>query len=137
RQQMEKLKVLVVDDSRDTVELMQQLLEFDGHEVSVAFRAEEALETLKAFGPDVVLCDIGLPGMTGYEFAQAVREAEPGSPVYLVALTGYGSESDRARTRDAGFDEHLTKPVPRAELLAALERAARNRAASAPAATYT
>jgi PAS domain S-box-containing protein len=112
-------KVLVVDDNEDAAETVAELVELWGHTVQVAHNGRQALEVMQTYHPDVVLCDIGMPGMDGYEVAQRVRAApppgengtEPGPRPLLVALTGYGREEDRARAREAGFDRHFTKPV--------------------------
>ncbi len=104
-------RVLIIEDNRDAAEMLRELLELQGHEVAVAERAKEALEMLPEYQPSLVLCDIGLPGMSGYEFAETVREEPELRHLFLVALTGYGQPEDRQRTLRAGFDEHLTKPV--------------------------
>jgi CheY-like chemotaxis protein/two-component sensor histidine kinase len=103
-------RILVVDDNRDTVELMASMLELEGYQVAVAHDGPKALERALEFSPNVVVCDIGLPGMSGYELARALRAQLPKS-LRLIAITGYGSGPDRSRAFDAGFDEHLTKPV--------------------------
>ena len=91
--------------------MYRMLIELSGHEVLIADTGALGLEMLKSARPDIALVDIGLPGMDGYEIARRFR-AEPGSDrVLLVALTGYGSSSDRDRSRQAGFDLHLLKPV--------------------------
>jgi CheY-like chemotaxis protein len=79
--------------------------------VKVAYTGEEALTTAKNWGPDVVLLDIGMPDMTGYEVARAIRETDWGRTMHLVAITGWGQAEDKARASAAGFDQHLTKPV--------------------------
>jgi two-component system CheB/CheR fusion protein len=104
-------RVLVVDDSRDAANTLARLLRRLGHTVDVAYEGPSAYEAGVALAPDIVLLDIGLPGMDGYEVARRLR-AEPSlDGVCLVALTGYGSEADRRRSTDAGFDAHLVKPV--------------------------
>jgi two-component system CheB/CheR fusion protein len=82
-----------------------------GHEVQVAFSGPTALEAAAAFAPEVVLLDIGLPGLDGYEVARSLRQQRRTAKATLVALTGYGQEEDRRLAREAGFDHHLTKPV--------------------------
>jgi signal transduction histidine kinase/DNA-binding response OmpR family regulator len=114
------LRVLVVDDSPDAVEVMQEALRFMGFSTRVALDGREALAIAREFRPEVALLDIGLPIMDGYELAGRLRELL-GSDVHLVALTGYGQESDRARARDAGFDRHLVKPVDLDVVLELLE----------------
>jgi CheY-like chemotaxis protein len=107
-------RILVVDDSQDSAESLALLLELHGHEVRTAFAGPAALETASAFCPDVVLLDIGLPGMDGYEVARRLRAEHGGCR--LIALTGYGRDDDRRRSREAGFDHHLVKPVDLEEL---------------------
>ncbi|OJT25849.1 hypothetical protein BO221_08370 [Archangium sp. Cb G35] len=104
-------RVLVVDDNVDAAELLGEVLEMDGHRVTVVHDGMAALEHLGAEAPDVVFLDIGLPGMDGYEVARRIRERSGGAGPRLVAVTGYGQASDRQRSREAGFDAHLVKPV--------------------------
>jgi CheY-like chemotaxis protein len=104
-------RVLVVDDNVDAAELLGEVLELDGHEVSVVHDGLAALERVESFAPEVVFLDIGLPGMDGYEVARRLRRCPGGARMKLVALTGYGQASDRQRSREAGFDTHLVKPV--------------------------
>jgi len=103
-------RVLVVDDNHDSVEIMAMLLEFVGHEVQTAHDGLAAVAAVARFQPHVVLLDIGLPGLNGYEAAERIRSA-PGSQPVLVALTGWGQADDRRRAAAAGFDHHLIKPV--------------------------
>ncbi|HEV2855762.1 MAG TPA: PAS domain S-box protein [Thermoanaerobaculia bacterium] len=109
-------RVLVVDDNRDSVESMALLLQIWGHEIRTAYDGPEALAVAAEYRPDVVLLDIGLPGMNGYEVAQRLRELPRLERAVIVAVTGYGQESDRQRARRAGFDRHLVKPVDPAAL---------------------
>jgi PAS domain S-box-containing protein len=104
------LRVLVVDDNVDAAKALEQLLRLTGHEVSVAHDGPAALAAAAAAPPDLVLLDIGLPGMDGYAVAARLRAAGHADTA-LVALTGYGREDDRRRSRDAGFDHHLVKPI--------------------------
>jgi two-component system CheB/CheR fusion protein len=105
-------RVLVVEDNRDAARVMAQLLTSMGHDATVAHDARSGLDAARADRPDVVLCDINLPGeMDGYGLARAVRDESELDGVRLVALTGFGRDVDRERAREAGFDEHLTKPV--------------------------
>ena len=104
-------RILVVDDLVDTAASMAELLEIWGHEVRMAHDGPAALEAARAFRPEVVLLDIGMPGMDGYEVARRIRQEREGPPPLLVALTGYVQERDRRAAREAGFDRHLEKPV--------------------------
>jgi CheY-like chemotaxis protein len=110
-------RCLVIEDNPDSAESMGLLLELSGHEVEIAHDGRQGLEAARRFLPDVVLCDIGLPGgMDGYEVARQMRQ-DPGlSGARLIALTGYGQEEDQRRARKAGFDVHLTKPADPATL---------------------
>ncbi|WP_267146713.1 hybrid sensor histidine kinase/response regulator [Pyxidicoccus xibeiensis] len=118
------LRMLLVEDHTDSRQLVRELLETDGHTV---FEAEDGLSGLakaRELHPDVVLLDIGLPGLDGYEVARALRASESGRALLIVAVTGYGLREDRLRALQAGFDEHLVKPVDLArlrEVLAARE----------------
>jgi CheY-like chemotaxis protein len=103
--------VLVVDDNVDGAKILARLLSASGHRVEVAHDGLEALEVAGATAPEVVLLDIGLPEMDGYEVARRLRGLKGLEGVVLVALTGYGQEADRARASAAGFDHHLVKPV--------------------------
>jgi len=104
-------RVLVVDDNRDAAESLGMLLEMEHCKVSVAFDGLQALEALDTFKPDIALLDIGMPGMDGYELARRIRATPRGRNLVLVALTGWSQADDKQRASDAGFDEHLTKPV--------------------------
>jgi CheY-like chemotaxis protein len=104
-------RVLVVDDNQDAADTLALALEGAGHRVEVAYDGPEALMRAKRAPPDVALLDIGLPVMDGYELAARLRKDREGDALSLVALTGYGQESDIERSRTAGFDVHLVKPV--------------------------
>ena len=121
------VRVLVVDDNRDSAETLSLLLEMLGHEVERAFDGPSALATARAFEPAVVLLDLGLPGMDGYEVARRLRREAWASVCVIIALTGYGRAEDRARSREAGCDHHLTKPPEFAELRELLGRIAEER----------
>ncbi len=108
-------KILVIDDNKQAAIGLVRILERKGHQVSVAFEGNYALEELRLNRPDVVLLDIGMPGMDGYEVAKQIRKEYRDSPL-LIAVTGYGQESDKDKARQSGFDHHLTKPVRIAEI---------------------
>ncbi len=113
-------RTLVVDDNHDAAESLAMLLSLDGHEVEAVFTPQQALERAEEFRPDVMLLDIGLPGIDGYEVARRVRAMPRGRDIRLIALTGYGQTEDRRRALAAGFDDHLVKPVEPAKLTQAL-----------------
>jgi CheY-like chemotaxis protein len=104
-------RILVVDDNQDSATTLAMLLELSGHEVHTANDGLEAVEAAGTFRPHVVLLDIGLPNLNGYEAARQIREQPWGKDMVLVALTGWGQEESRQKSRDAGFNGHLTKPV--------------------------
>ena len=103
--------VLVVDDNVDSADSIAMLLQLSGHEVRVVYSGQAALETSIEYKPDIVLLDIGLPGMDGYEVARRLREHAALKEVKLIAVTGYGQDADRLQSQEAGFDYHLVKPV--------------------------
>ena len=109
-------RVLVVDDNRDFANTLAALLETFGHEVRTVYDGRSAVAVAAEYRPEVLLLDIGLPEMNGYEVAREVRQAPGLAQVTLVAFTGYGQEDDRRRVREAGFDFHLVKPVEAVEL---------------------
>ena len=131
-------RVLVIDDNVDSAEALRDFLVCSGHAVEIASDGAEGLRRAAALSPDVILCDVGLPGMSGYEVAKALR-ATPGPHALLVALTGYGSEENRRSALAAGFDAHVVKPVAPEQLAylvaAAPGRASAPRPAAAPAET--
>ena len=104
-------RLLVVDDNKDAAESMSMLLEMWGHEVAFAYDGPSALETAQEWRPEAVFLDIGLPGMDGYEVAERLRELPQAKDAILIAITGYGREDDLARSKRAGINHHLVKPV--------------------------
>jgi CheY-like chemotaxis protein len=104
-------RVLAVDDNQDAVDTLAMLLDHLGAEVRVANDGQAALAMLDAWRPDMILLDIGMPGMDGYEVAQRIRQQPQYEDIKIIALTGWGQEDDRRRSRDSGFDHYLTKPV--------------------------
>jgi CheY-like chemotaxis protein len=115
-------RVLVVEDLTDAREMHRLVLERVGHEVFEAVDGPSAFTTFQRVRPDVVMIDIGLPGMNGHELARRIRSEADGDSVLLVALTGYGFPEDRERSQEAGFDVHFVKPVDQADLRRALSR---------------
>ena len=109
-------RILVVDDNVDSADSLALMLELGGHEVRVANDGLEALETARDFLPGVVLLDLGMPKLSGYEVARLIRQEPWGQDLVLIAQTGWGQEEDRRRTHEAGFDAHLTKPLDHALL---------------------
>ena len=104
-------RILVVDDNEDGAEMLAETLAGKGHDTRVAHDAPTALRVAAEFTPDIAFLDLGLPVMDGYELASHLREIPGLAGLRLVAVTGYGQESDRQRTREAGFHHHLVKPV--------------------------
>jgi CheY-like chemotaxis protein len=113
-------RILVVDDNRDSAESLAALLKLNGNTTYTAFDGLRALEAGATFRPDVVLLDIGLPELNGYDVARKIREQPWGRNIVLIALTGWGKEEDRRRSSEAGFNSHLVKPVEFANLNALL-----------------
>ena len=105
------LRVLVVDNDRDAIETMSIVLSLTGYAVEIAFGGREALEAAEKMRPDVILMDLKMPEMDGWEVAQRIRCMNVQPPPVLVAITGSGLEEDRKRSEEAGFDYHLLKPV--------------------------
>jgi CheY-like chemotaxis protein len=109
-------RILVVDDNHDSAESLSMLLELTGNETRLAFDGMEAVDAAASFRPDVILMDIGLPKLNGYEAAAQIRREPWGKAMMLVALTGWGQDGDRRKSVEAGFDHHLVKPVEPAML---------------------
>jgi two-component system CheB/CheR fusion protein len=109
-------RVLVIEDNEDAADTLKHVLSMIGHDVQVAYDGPTGLELARSFHPEVVFCDIGLPGMDGYEVARAFRREVDSREAYIVALTGYARPEDRQRAVDAGFDEHVAKPPSAAKL---------------------
>jgi PAS domain S-box-containing protein len=118
------LRVLVVDDNVDAEQSLSLLIRLEGHEVRAAHAGQEALQQARAFRPQVVLLDIGLPGMNGYDVARQLRSSPETADVVLVAITGYGQAEDREQALEAGFQHHLVKPVEPVALLELIEKLA-------------
>ncbi|WP_162150287.1 response regulator [Asticcacaulis sp. AC460] len=120
---VESLRILLIEDNVDAAESARMLLRHEGHEVEVAHDAMTGLDKARGFKPSVILCDIGLPVMDGYQIIRKIREDDELASIYVVALTGYGREADQRRALEAGFDLHLTKPIDFNTLRKALAQA--------------
>ena len=114
-------RILVVDDNRVSAVSLAILLQMTGNETRTAHDGLEAVEAAATFQPDVVLLDIGLPKLNGYEAARKIRDQSWGKNMVLVAVTGWGQDEDRQKSRDAGFNGHMVKPVDHAELMNLLQ----------------
>ncbi len=117
------LRVLVVEDAEDVAEMLATLLQLWGHDVRKALDGPTALLAARTYHPDVILLDIGLPGQNGYDVARQLRQLTSSRKPVIAAITGYGSEEDRRRSWEAGFDHHLVKPVAPAALQDVLQQA--------------
>lgn len=117
----QSLRLLIVEDNRDSADSLKKLLELSGHRVAVAYSGPAGLEAARRDKPDVVVCDLGLPGMDGYAVAAALRADPATAQVRLIAVSGHGSEADQRRCLEVGFALHLTKPIDLVELQQALE----------------
>jgi CheY-like chemotaxis protein len=115
------LRILVVEDNRDAADSLRKLLELLGHRVAVAYTGPDGVRLAGEWQPDVVLCDIGLPGLDGYGVAGALRHHPATAKAHLIAVSGYGQDEDRRRSQEAGFEEHLVKPVGPEELARILQ----------------
>jgi CheY-like chemotaxis protein len=107
----QRCRILIVDDNRDSAESLAMLLTITGHDVQTTYDGVEAVKAVAAVRPEVVLLDLGLPRLNGYEVCRRIREQPWGKEMIVVALTGLGQEEDRRKTREVGFDCHLVKPV--------------------------
>jgi CheY-like chemotaxis protein len=108
---MASRRILIADDNRDSAETMGMLLNLSGHEIHLAHTGAEALEVARRVRPDIGIFDIGMPDMNGYDVAERIRHEVWGKDMVLIAVTGWGQDSDKRRALAAGFDHHLTKPV--------------------------
>jgi len=115
-------KILLVEDNVDAAATMRDFLELSGHEVETATSGTDGVQAARSFHPEVVLCDLGLPGMNGFEVAAELRRDPSTREAKLIAVTGYGGAEDRRRSKEAGFDLHLTKPVDPAQLRQVLQQ---------------
>jgi CheY-like chemotaxis protein len=109
-------RILVVDDNRDSATSLAMLLKLTGNDTRTAHDGIEAVEQAEAYQPDVILLDIGLPKLNGYDACRRIRAQSRGDAIHMVALTGWGQDDDRRKSQEAGFDDHLVKPVEYATL---------------------
>ncbi|HEX9102212.1 MAG TPA: response regulator [Polyangia bacterium] len=105
------MRIVVIEDHKDTADLMDEILRDAGHDVRVAHCGRDGVDAALALPADVVLCDVGLPDIDGYEVARLLRAADATARARLVALTGYEGEEEERKARDAGFDRHVVKPI--------------------------
>ena len=115
-------RILVVDDNHDAATSLAMQLDLSGYETHTAFDGLEAVAAATTFGPDLILLDIGLPSLNGYDACRLIRQQSGGRSILIVALTGWDREEDREKARDAGFDDHLVKPVEHTALTKLLAR---------------
>lgn len=106
-----RFRILVVDDNHDSALSLAMMLSILGHDTRTAHDGESAVESAQSFLPDVVLLDIGLPKLNGYEVAQRIREQSWGASMFLIAVTGWGQEEDRQRSSEVGLNVHMVKPI--------------------------
>ena len=116
-----RFKILVVDDNHDSALSLAMMLSIMGHDTRTAHDGESAVASAEAFLPDVVLLDIGLPKLNGYEVAQRIRKTSWGATMYLIAVTGWGQDEDRQRSSEVGLNLHMVKPVEPSALEKLLE----------------
>ena len=128
---MMRARVLIVDDYPDAAEAASMLITLYGHECRTATSGQDALAQAATFDPEIVILDIGLPDISGYEVARMLRGRPGGRSLYLAAVTGWGQPEDRARALAAGFDQHVLKPTDAAKIKAILQLAAERASASA------
>ena len=119
------MRVLICDDNPDAADTLGALLTIERHETFTCYDGAACVVKARTWRPQIVLLDIGMPGMNGYDVARAIRALPFGKEVFLVAVTGYGSEADKLLATEAGFDLHLVKPPEAARLLKAIESRAR------------
>lgn len=123
-----RLRMLIVDDNRDAADSLGMLMQVMGNDTRVAYDGREALAVAAQFHPEIVLLDIGLPTLSGYEVARELRRRPGGGSMLLIATTGWGQPSDKEQSREAGFDHHLVKPVDPATLMKVLNQSGRRTA---------
>ena len=115
-------RVLVVDDNRDSADSLRMLLELGGNEVRTGYDGLEAVAIAERFRPEIALLDLGMPKLNGYDACRQIRATAWGRGITLIAQTGWGQDDDRRRTREAGFDHHVLKPIDPGALVALFPR---------------
>ena len=118
-------RVLVVDDNKDSAQTLAMMLKIMGNDIRTAHDGLEAVEKAQEYLPNVILLDLGMPKLNGYDVCRRIREQTWGLNMVIIALTGWGQAEDRQRTKEAGFDHHLVKPVDVAKLKELLDEAAK------------
>ncbi|HLR20798.1 MAG TPA: response regulator [Tissierellaceae bacterium] len=113
--------IIIIDDNKDLAYITGELLKVSGYETTVIDNGEEGVKKAKELDPKVILCDIGMDGMNGYDVARYIRKDDDLKDIYLIAISGYSSEEDRKESERAGFDVHLGKPIDMEELKEILE----------------
>lgn len=121
------LRILIVDDNRDGADSLAMMLKMFGNETKTAYDGEQAVELCMNYEPDVLLLDLGLPKLNGYDACRQIRQQSSRKPPVIIAQTGWGQEEDRQRTREAGFDYHMVKPIDPAALMSLLSGLAENK----------
>jgi CheY-like chemotaxis protein len=104
-------RVLIIEDNQDAADSLRDMVDLFGHQADVAYHGLKGVEAARQFSPDIILCDVGLPGLDGYGVARTLRAEPQFAETVIIAVSGYGQEEDRNRSREAGFDLHLIKPV--------------------------
>ena len=125
-------RVLIVDDNSQAADIASELLALYGYQTAVAYSGAQGLRTAQEFGPDVILLDLGMPGMNGFEVAAAVRARPDFQNIALVAFSAWGDADTRRRTHNAGFDQHITKPASMDQILTTIAAACAQRAGITP-----
>jgi CheY-like chemotaxis protein len=115
-----KARVVVVEDNHAVADSMTALIDLAGYDVRTAYTGPDGVKLAEEWPPDYVLCDLGLPGLDGYDVARELRRHPSTAQTHLIAITGYGSDEARRRSREAGFERHLAKPVAPQEILSLL-----------------
>lgn len=118
---VQRLNILVVDDNQDAADTLAIMLRLKGNDVQVRYSGHEGVEAAKILLPDLVILDIGMPGLDGYQACRLIRASSGGEAIHIYALTGYGQLEDIRKSKEAGFDQHMLKPVDFGQLLNFIE----------------